>query len=120
VAGTEATITGPGSTTAQASTSFTLRFGRLRRQLAHGLKQVENGNLAGAGPVLTNCTDTVTSRLGSRTENARQQQAVSQLRTACADVAGAVSKLEHGDTAAASRLAQTALQEVEAAGRTAR
>jgi hypothetical protein len=119
VAGTVATIESPGSTTAEGSASFDVRFGRLREQLRKGLEQVRNGNAAdrivGAGTILDTCSNTVTSTLGTRADTPTQQEQVSRLRTACADAGQAVAKLKSGDTAAAGRLADTALHEIEQA-----
>ena len=115
-AGATGTIEAHVSTTAHGGATFDVRMGRLRQQLTSGLGQVENGSavsrLAGAGTVLRACSDTVTSRLGSRAKTSHQQEQVSQLRTACSDAANAVAKLKSGDTASASNLARTALQEI--------
>jgi hypothetical protein len=104
------------TTSTTASGSFSVNFKKVQQQLKSGLKQIEEGDavsaIAGGGAVLTNCTDTVTSQLDARAKTADQKQAVSQLRTACADVAEAMTKLKDGDTAAAEQLAKTAAQEV--------
>jgi len=119
VAGTAATIESPTATTVEGSASFDVRFSRLRQQLASGLEQVKNGKAAdkivGAGTVLDTCSTTVTTQLGARASTPTEQERVSQLRTACADAGQAVAKLKGGDTAAAERLAGTALQEVQQA-----
>jgi hypothetical protein len=108
-----ATATTTGTT---ASGSFSVNFKHVQQQLRSGLKQVEHGDavtaIVGGGAVLTNCTDTVTSQLDARAKTSAQKEAVSQLRTACADVSEAMQKLKNGDTAAAEQLAQTAAQEV--------
>jgi environmental stress-induced protein Ves len=113
--------TSPATTAASGSASFDVNFKSARQRLTHALKQVESGDaaksLVGAGTVLTTCSDTVTKQLGARASSSTQQQSVSALRTACTDASEAVAKLKKGDTAAASRLAQTALQEVEQAGK---
>jgi hypothetical protein len=121
---TVSTSTTSAATRASANGSFDIRFGRLQRRLAAGLRQIEStkvGTVAiGAGTVLTGCTNAVTSQLGKRARTPRQQQAVSDLRTACGDVAQAVAKLKAGDKAAATRLARIALQQVRRAGSTSK
>ena len=116
-----ATATTTGTT---ASGSFSVNFKHVQQQLTSGLKQVEQGDavtaIAGGGAVLTNCTDTVTSQLDARAKTSEQEQAVSQLRTACADAAEAMQKLKNGDTAAAEQLAKTAAQEVADANASAK
>ena len=114
VAGTVDTVS---TTTAEGSASFDVRWDRVQTQLSRGLKQLENGDaadkVAGAGTILTTCTDSVTNGLGSRADTADQQEAVSHLRTACKDASEAAAKLKDGDESAAQRLAQTALQELQ-------
>lgn len=108
--------TSPAVTTAGGSVSFSVDFKKTQQQLTRGLKQVEKGDLVGAATVLTTCSDTVTGELGTRAKNSAQQQSVSSLRAACTDAANAVAKLKSGDTADATTLAKTALDEVEQAG----
>lgn len=112
------------STTGQANASFNARFGRIQQQLSSGLRQIESGKLGavalGSSTVLTDCTDSVTNQLGARARTPQQQQAVSNLRTACNDIAQAVTKVKSGDTSAAGRLARTALQEVQQANATSK
>ena len=116
VAGTVATITSSTATSAEGSASFDVRFGRVRERLTNGLEKVKSGNaadkLVGAGTVLDTCSTTVTTQLGARATTPTQQERVSRLRTACAAAGQAVAKLKAGDTAAAERLAGTALQQV--------
>lgn len=112
--------TSPSGTTAAGTVSFDVRFRRLQQQLTHSLKQIESGNAANVvsgGTLLTNCSNTVTTQLGARAKTASQQRQVSQLRTACADVAEAATKLAKGDAADAGRLAKTALKEVQQASK---
>jgi hypothetical protein len=119
LAGTATTTTSHTSTSVNASASFDARYGRLKQQLTRALRQLENGkataSIAGAATLLGSCTDSVTTQLGSRARTPKQQQAVSQLRTACADAAQALAKLRSGDTSAASSLARTTLTELEQA-----
>lgn len=116
VAGTVATLSTSTSTTARGSASFALQFAKVQRQLLRGLRELRSGNMAGAGAVLRNCTDTITKQLGARAQTDRQQQAVSDLRTACTDVARAQSAYGNGDTAAAARYAQNAYRAAQQAG----
>lgn len=116
VAGTVATLTTSTSTTAQGSVAFNAQFGKVQRQLEQGLRQLQNGNLAGAGAVLRNCTDTVTKQLGARAQTTQQQQAVSDLRTACNDVAKASASYRSGSTSGAGKYAKQAYMEVRQAG----
>jgi hypothetical protein len=116
VAGTVATLSTSTSTTARGSASFSVQFARVQRQLLRGLRQLRNGNMAGAGAVLRNCTDTVTKQLGTRAQTDQQQQAVSDLRTACDDVAKAQSAYGNGDTAAAGTYAKNAYKAARQAG----
>jgi len=113
--------TTPAATTAAGSLSFDLRARRIRRQLLQGLQAIATGNATGvaigAGTVLTKCTGTVTAQLGKRATTAAQQGQVSQLRTACTDIANALAKVKSGDTAAASKLARTALQQLQQASK---
>ncbi|HET8527495.1 MAG TPA: hypothetical protein VFL60_01185 [Gaiellaceae bacterium] len=118
VAGTVATLTTSTSTTARGSASFNARFGKVQAQLQQGLRQLENGNMVGAGAVLRNCTDTVTKQLGARAQTVRQQQAVSDLRTACDDVAKAQRAYGKNDTAGAATYAKKAYRLVQQAGST--
>jgi hypothetical protein len=124
VTATVVTSTTRTSTTAHANASFNGRFSRVQQQLSAGLRQIESGKLGsvavGSNTVLSNCTNNVSNELGARARTPRQQQAVSNLRTACDDIAEAVSKLKNGDTDAASRLARTALQEVQQANATSK
>ena len=121
VAGTVATVS---TTTAEGSASFDVRWKQVQAQLSRGLKQLQSGNAAdkvvGAGTILTTCTDAVTNGLGSRADSADQQEAVSQLRTACHDASEAAAKAKDGDETAAERLARSALQELQAANDTAK
>ena len=66
--------------------------------------------------MLRNCTDTVTKQLGARASTSQQQQAVSDLRTACADVAKASAAYRSGSTAGAARWAKQAFRQVQEAG----
>jgi hypothetical protein len=116
VAGTVATLTTSTSTTARGSASFDARFGKVQRQLQQGLRQLEHGNMVGAGAVLRNCTDSVTKQLGARAQTTRQQQAVSDLRTACDAVAQAEHDYGKNDTAAAAKDAKHAYLLVQQAG----
>jgi hypothetical protein len=116
VAGTVATLSTSTSTTARGSASFSVQFARVQRQLLRGLRQLRNGKMAGAGAVLRNCTDTVTKQLGTRAQTDQQQQAVSDLRTACDDVAKAQSAYGNGDTAAAGTYAKNAYKAARQAG----
>jgi hypothetical protein len=116
VAGTVATLSTSTSTTARGSASFALQFAKVQRQLLRGLRELRSGNMAGAGAVLRNCTDTITKQLGARAQTDRQQQAVSDLRTACTPVARAQSAYGNGDTAAAARYAQNAYRAAQQAG----
>jgi len=100
---------------AQGSASFDAQFGRVQRQLEQGLRQLENGNMAGAGAVLRNCTDTVTKQLGAKAQTSEQQQAVSDLRTACDDVAKAQAAYGKGNTKAAGKYAKSAFMSVQRA-----
>jgi hypothetical protein len=113
--------TTPTATRAAGSLSFDLRAGRIRRQLLKGLQAIASGNATGvaigAGTVLTKCTGTVTAQLGRRASTAAQQRQVSQLRTACTDVANALAKVKSGDDAAAAKLATTALQQLQQASK---
>jgi hypothetical protein len=114
VAGTVATLS--TSTTARGSASFQARFATVQRQLQQGLRQLENGNMVGAGAVLRNCTDTVTKQLGARAQTTKQQQAVSDLRTACDAVAQAQHAYGANDTAGAAMDAKRAYRLVQQAG----
>lgn len=113
--------TTPSATNASGSLSFDLHARRIRQQLLRGLQAIANGNATGvavgAGTVLTTCTGTVTAQLGKRAATAAEQRQVSQLRTACTDVATALTKVKNGDTAAASKLARTALQQLQQASK---
>ena len=113
--GTAAGEVNTSQTSTIAAASFDVNLRKVQAQLSSGLKSVEKGDLIGAGTVLVDCTNTVTSDLGSRAKTAEQQQSVSQLRTACTDAANALAKLKAGDKAAAKQLAQTAANEVAAA-----
>lgn len=115
VAGTVATLSTSTSTTAQGGASFDVQFGKVQRQLEQGLRQLENGNVAGAGAVLRNCTDTVTKQLGAKAQTSLQQQAVSDLRTACNDVAKAQAAYGKGNTKAAGTYAKSAYMSVQRA-----
>lgn len=108
--------TSPAVTTAGGSVSFSVDLKKTQQQLTRALKQVEKGDLVGAATVLTTCSDTVSGELGTRAKNSAQQQSVSSLRAACTNASNAVAKLKSGDTANASKLAKTALQEVEQSG----
>jgi hypothetical protein len=118
---TSTTVATPTATRAAGSLSFDLRAGRIRRQLLKGLQAIASGNATGvaigAGTVLTKCTGTVTAQLGRRASTAAQQRQVSQLRTACTDVANALAKVKSGDDAAAAKLATTALQQLQQASK---
>jgi hypothetical protein len=119
---TTATVsTTPSATTASGSLSFDLRARRIRQQLIRGLRAIASGNATGvaigAGTVLTKCTGTVTSQLGKRATTAAQQRQVSQLRTACTDIANALAKVKSGDNAAAAKLAATAVQQLQQASK---
>lgn len=113
--------TTPSATTAAGSLSFDLRARRIRQRLLSGLRAIATGNATGvavgAGTVLTQCTATVTRQLGKRATTAAQQRQVSQLRTACTDVANALAKIKSGDGAAAAKLARTALQQLQQASK---
>jgi hypothetical protein len=113
--------TTPTATRAAGSLSFDLRARRIRQQLLNGLRAIATGNATGvavgAGTVLTKCTGTVTAQLGKRATTAAQQRQVSQLRTACTDIANALAKVKSGDDAAASKLARTALQQLQQASK---
>jgi hypothetical protein len=113
--------TTPAATRAAGSLSFDLRVRRIRQQLLNGLQAIATGNATGvavgAGTVLTKCTDTVTAQLGKRATTSAQQRQVSQLRTACSDIASALAKVKSGDNAAASKLARTALQQLQQASK---
>jgi hypothetical protein len=116
VAGTVATLSTSTSTTAQGSAAFDVQFGKVQRQLEQGLRRLQNGNMARAGAVLRNCTDTVTNELGAQAQTSRQQQAVSDLRTACNDVAKAQAAYGNGNTSAAAKYANAAAMSVQRAG----
>jgi hypothetical protein len=122
VAGTVETI--GSTTTAEGSASFDVRWQQVNDDLQSGLKQLENGDaadrLVGAATILETCTDAVTDSLGSRADSTDQQQAVSQLRTACADAAQAAQALKDGDEDSAKSLAETALDELAAANESAK
>ncbi len=124
VTATVVTSTTRTSTTAHANASFNAQFSRVQQQLSAGLRQIQSGKLGsvavGSNTVLSNCTNSVSNHLGARARTPRQQQAVSNLRTACNDIAQAVSKLKSGDTSAAGQLARTALQEVQQANATSK
>jgi putative drug exporter of the RND superfamily len=113
--------TTPSATTAAGSLSFDLRARRIRQRLLSGLRAIATGNATGvavgAGTVLTQCTATVTRQLGKRATTAAQQRQVSQLRTACTDIANALAKVKSGDGAAAAKLARTALQQLQQASK---
>jgi len=110
-----------GATTATGSLSFDLRARRIRRQLLAGLRAIASGNATGvaigAGTVLTKCSTAVTRQLGKRATTAPQQRQVSQLRTACTDIANALAKVKSGDSAAAAKLARTAVQQLQQASK---
>jgi hypothetical protein len=124
VTATVVTSTTRTSTTAHANASFNAQFSRVQQQLSGGLRKIESGKLGsiavGSNTVLSNCTNSVSNQLGARARTPQQQQAVSNLRTACDDIAQAVSKLKSGDTSAAGQLARTALQEVQQANATSK
>jgi hypothetical protein len=108
--------TSPAVTTAGGAVSFGVDFKQAQQRLTSALRQVEKGDVVGAATVLTTCSDSVTKQLGTRAKSPAQQQSVSSLRAACTDASNAVAKLKSGDTAAATSLAKTALNEVEQAG----
>ena len=115
VAGTVATLSTSTSTTASGTVSFNAKLGGIGQRLQRGLSRLENGNMAGAATVLTTCQDSVTRQLGTRASTARQQQAVSYLRTACNDVAQAQTAFSKGNSSQAQTLAKNALAQVKQA-----
>jgi len=113
--------TTPTATRAAGSLTFDLRARRIRQQLLSGLRAISTGKATGvaigAGTVLTKCTGTVTAQLGKRATTPAQHRQVSQLRTACSDVANSLAKVKSGDSGAAAKLARTALQQLQQASK---
>ena len=108
-----------GVQTTKGGMSFNAQVNGMQQQLSATLKQLRNGNVAGAANVgsslLTNCQNRVDNQLAPKANTAARRQAVSHLRLACQDLSNASAKAASGDLQQAKQLAQQALNEVTSA-----
>lgn len=108
-----------GVQTTQGSAGFSARVNNLQSRIRTAMRKLANGNVTGAasvgGTLLMNCQSTVDTKLAPHATTTSQKQAVSHLRTACADVSQASTKAAAGDLATAKQLAKQAMSEAQQA-----
>jgi uncharacterized protein YyaL (SSP411 family) len=86
-----------------------------------GVHAFQSGNLtkaiASGGSLLTNCVQTVDTKIASHASTHAQKLVLAHLRTACAEISQAARAGASGNTMKAKQFAQAALMQVRSAAR---
>ena len=112
-----------GAHHAQGSGSFRASVHGFEAQMQTSVNAFQHGNLSKAimsgGPLLSNCTGTVNSKIAPHASTHVQKQAVAHLRTACGDMSQAANAGSSGNTTKAKQFAKSALAQARIAARLA-
>ena len=110
-----------GAHHAQGAASFRGKVHGFEAKLQTSVQAFQSGNLskaiASGGPLLTNCLQTVNTKIAPHASTPAQHQAVVHLRAACAKMSHAANVGASGNTTQAQQSARAALQQARIAAR---
>jgi hypothetical protein len=110
-----------GAHHAQGSGNFRASVHGLEADVQTSVHAFQSGNLtkaiASGGPLLTDCVQTVDTKIASHASTHAQKLVLAHLRTACADISQAASAGASGNTMKAKQFAQAALMQARIAAR---
>jgi hypothetical protein len=110
-----------GAHHAQGSGNFRASVHGFAAKVQTGVHAFQSGNLTKAivsgGPLLTNCAQTVDTKIAPHAATHAQNQVLAHLRSACAEISQAASAGASGNTMKAKQFAQAALMQVRIAAR---
>jgi hypothetical protein len=110
-----------GSEHAQGAGNFRASVHGFEARLQTSVRAFQSGNMtkaiASGGPLLTNCVQTVDTRIAPHAPTHSQQQVLAHLRSACDAMSHAASAAAAGSTMKAKQFAQVALTQAQIAAR---
>lgn len=110
-----------GAHHAQGSGNFRASVHGFAAKLQTSVHAFQSGNLtkaiASGGPLLTNCVQTVDTKIAPHASTHSQKQVLAHLRTACAQMSQAASAATAGNTMKAKQFARAALAQAQVAAR---
>jgi hypothetical protein len=110
-----------GAHRSQGAANFRASVHGFEAKLQTSVQAFQSGNLAKAiasgGPLLTNCLQTVNTKVAEHASTHAQRQAVAHLRSACAEMSRAASAGGTGNTTQAKQSARAALAQAQIAAR---
>ena len=110
-----------GSEHAQGAGNFRASVHGFEARLQTSVRAFQSGNMtkaiASGGPLLTNCVQTVDTRIAPHAPTHSQQQVLAHLRSACDAMSHAASAAAAGSTMKAKQFAQIALTQAQIAAR---
>ncbi|HEY2182668.1 MAG TPA: hypothetical protein VGH18_00715 [Gaiellaceae bacterium] len=121
--GSESDTTGSvaGAHHAQGSGNFRASVHGFEANLQTSVRVFQSGNLtkaiASGGPLLTNCAQTVDTKIAPHVSTHAQKLVLAHLRTACADISQAAGAGASGNALKAKQFARAALMQAQVAAR---
>ena len=110
-----------GAHHAQGSGNFRASVHGFAAKLQTSVQAFQSGNLAKAiasgGPLLTNCVNTVDTKIAPHASTHAQKLVLAHLHTACAEMSQAANAGTAGNTMKAKQFAQAALRQAQTAAR---
>ena len=110
-----------GTEHAQGAGNFRASVHGFEGRLQTSVRAFQSGNMtkaiASGGPLLTNCVQTVDTRIAPHAPTHSQQQVLAHLRSACDAMSHAASAAAAGSTMKAKQFAQIALTQAQIAAR---
>jgi len=110
-----------GSHHAQGAGNFRASVHGFEARLQTSVLAFQSGNLtkaiASGGPLLTNCVQSVDTKIAPQMPTRSQKQVLAHLRSACGSMSQAASAAASGNTLKAKQFARTALSQAQIAAR---
>ena len=110
-----------GSHHAQGAGNFRASVHGFEARLQTSVHAFQSGNLtkaiASGGPLLTNCVQSVDTKIAPRAPTRAQKQVLAHLRSACGSMSQAAGAAAAGNTLKAKQFAGTALTQAQIAAR---